>query len=95
MKRTFNIIKSAIAVILAACILTGCSSPLISDKVMDTMVGAYRYIGDLITQIKEEGWGSISALFGGSDEEESSSSAPSENSDADDSSKEDSSQQSE
>lgn len=95
MKRTFNIIKSAIAVILAACILSGCSSPLISDKVMDTMVGAYQYIGDLITQIKEEGWGSISAIFGGSDEEEETdSSAPSENSD-ENSSSEESSQQSE
>ncbi|MBR6407334.1 MAG: hypothetical protein IKS19_01895 [Clostridia bacterium] len=95
MKRIIIAVKAAVAVLLVSCLLAGCSSPVISEKVLNSMMGAYQYAGDMIEQIRTEGLESITSVFKSSntdeDEEESSSKPKSSSESSSESSEEDSS----
>ena len=82
MKRILKTFRSVIAILLISCFLAGCSSPVISDKVMNSLFGAYQYADNLIKQIKEEGLGSIASIFKNDDDDEQSSSTPNASNDS-------------
>ena len=76
-----------LAVVTAVCVmLTSCSffdnMPLLPDEAINSLAGAYTFMTNLIDQIKEEGLGSISAIFSTGDETGSSDSAASSNGDS-------------
>lgn len=77
MKLKIKLLGICSALIASAFIMTGCSIwdgiPFLSEKAVDSIAGAFEFIGDIFGQVKDDG---IDSILGGFNDDDSSS-APS------------------
>lgn len=78
MKLKIKILGICSVLIASAFIMTGCSIwdgiPFLSEKAVDSIAGAFEFIGDIFGQVRDEG---IDSFLGDFNEDEDSSNAPS------------------
>ena len=78
MKLKIKLLGICTILITSAFIMTGCSIwdgiPFLSEKAVDSIAGAFEFVGKIFGQVKDEG---IDSFLGEFDDDEDSSNAPS------------------